>query len=117
MNFQTTTGPGSPTATDPSSRILGFDLARALALLGMIVVHFGLVASADHSRPAWAAFVLRAFNGRAASTFMVLAGIGLTLRSRRALAEDDPLARSEVRKTLIRRGVFLLVVGFMNLMI
>src|SRR4029079_13483978 len=32
-------------------RIFGFDVARSLAILGMVVVHFSLVMSADQSRP------------------------------------------------------------------
>jgi uncharacterized membrane protein YeiB len=99
-----------------SERILGYDLARSLALLGMIVVHFGLVMSADQTRPAWAAGVMHLLDGRAAATFVILAGVGLTLRSRRAAA-DDVRAITPVRKTLINRGFFLLAVGFVNLLI
>ena len=59
-------------------RILGYDVSRALAMLGMIVVHFGLVMSADRKRPAWAAEIMHLFDGRAAATFVVLAGVGVT---------------------------------------
>jgi uncharacterized protein len=98
-------------------RVLGYDLARSIALLGMIVVHFGLVMAADHSRPAWAVAVLRLFDGRAAAIFMVLAGVGVSLRARRAVASADFRAIERVRRTLINRGRFLLVVGFVNLLI
>jgi hypothetical protein len=54
------TGPG------PAERVPGYDVARALALLGMIVVHFSLVAAADRSGPAWLAGVLALLDGRAA---------------------------------------------------
>jgi uncharacterized membrane protein YeiB len=60
---------------------------------------------------------LRLLDGRAAAIFMVLAGVGLSLRSSRAMAAEDPLAASQVRRTLILRGLFLLVVGFVNLLI
>jgi uncharacterized protein len=98
-------------------RVLGYDLARSIAMLGMIVVHFGLVMAADHTRPAWATGVLRLFDGRAAAIFMVLAGVGVSLRSRRAVESADPRAIERVRRTLINRGWFLLVVGFANLLI
>ena len=86
-------------------------------MLGMIVVHFGLVMSADPTRPAWAAEVLHLLDGRAAATFVILAGVGVTLMSRRALGSRDPRAISPAKKTLIRRGIFLLVIGFVNLVI
>lgn len=99
----------------PRNRVVGYDVARSLALLGMIVVHFSLVAAADRSDPAWLAGVLGFLDGRASATFVVLAGVGLTLMSRRAVA--DPAALAGVRKTVARRGLFLLAVGFLNLTI
>jgi uncharacterized protein len=47
----------------------------------------------------------------------LLAGIGLTLLSRRAVASNDPGAVVRVRKTLVCRGLFLLAVGFVNLLL
>jgi uncharacterized membrane protein YeiB len=102
---------------EAAGRILGYDVARSMALLGMIVVHFGLVMAADPTRPAWSAMIMHVLDGRAAATFVVLAGVGLTLRSRRAVAAEDPRAIAPVRATLIRRGLFLLVLGFVNLVI
>ncbi len=98
-------------------RVIGYDVARALALFGMIVVHFSLVAAADRSGPAWLAGLLALLDGRATATFVILAGIGITLMSRRAAVSSDAVALSDVRKTLIRRGLFLLIVGFLNLAI
>jgi uncharacterized protein len=106
-----------PTVTQARDRILGIDLARSLALLGMIVVHFGLVMAADPSRPVWATEVMKFLDGRAAATFVILAGVGLSLRSRRAVASKEPAAIAEVRSVLVRRGLFLLAVGFANLAI
>ncbi len=109
--------PISSPVGEPAKRILGYDVARSMALLGMIVVHFGLVMASDPTRPAWSAMIMHLLDGRAAATFVVLAGVGLTLRSRRALAAEDPRAIAPVRATLIRRGLFLLVLGFVNLAI
>ena len=83
----------------------------------MIVVHFGLVMAADQTRPAWSVRIMHGLDGRAAATFVVLAGVGLTLRSPRAVAADDPRAIAPVRATLVRRGLFLLAMGFVNLVI
>jgi uncharacterized membrane protein YeiB len=83
----------------------------------MVVVHFSLVLAVDHNSPIWLAEVLGFLDGRAAATFVVLAGIGITLMSQRAIASADPKALNAIRKTLVRRGLFLLVVGFVNLII
>jgi uncharacterized membrane protein YeiB len=98
-------------------RVLGYDVARALAILGMVLVHFSLVLAADRGSPAWLAEVLGFLDGRAAATFVVLAGVGVTLLSQRAVAGADQQAIARVRRTLTRRGLFLLVVGFVNLLI
>jgi uncharacterized membrane protein YeiB len=100
-----------------ADRVLGYDVARSLAILGMVVVHFSLVLAADRSGPAWLAEVLGFLDGRAAATFVVLAGVGITLLSRRAVASADPVALARVRKVLVRRGLFLLAVGFVNLVV
>lgn len=98
-----------------SERIGGYDLARSLALLGMFVVHFGLVMAAGQDRPGWAVEVMKLLDGRAAAAFVVLAGVGLTLMSRRAVATGDPEEISSIRRIIMRRGLFLLALGFANL--
>jgi uncharacterized membrane protein YeiB len=100
-----------------AERIRGYDVARSLALLGMIVVHFGLVMGAEQTTPAWAAEIMQFLDGRAAGTFVVLAGVGLTLRSRKAAATADQTRLAGVRRTLRLRGLFLLGIGFVNLVI
>jgi uncharacterized membrane protein len=62
-------------------RIAGYDIARSFALLGMVVVHFSLVLASDRSGPGWLVSILGFLDGRAAATFVILAGVGLTLRS------------------------------------
>jgi uncharacterized membrane protein YeiB len=49
------------------------------------------------------------FHGRAAATFMILAGVGITLWTRRT--------GTGARRALIRRGVFLLAAGMINLIV
>src|SRR4051812_36617682 len=106
---------GEP-SPQPATRIQGYDLARSLALLGMIVFHFGLVMAKDATRPRWLAAVMGCLDGRAATLFVVLAGVGLTLRSRRAAEAGGP-PPAQVRATLTRRGLFLLAAGFVNLLV
>jgi uncharacterized membrane protein len=111
----------STTAADVSrGRIEGYDLARALAIFGMVVVHFALVMSSERAKQGgWAARLVEALDGRAAATFVVLAGVGITLRYRAAAATtpDDDAVLARIRATLVKRGLFLLVVGFLNLLV
>jgi uncharacterized membrane protein YeiB len=107
----------SAPSSAPAERVFGFDLARALAIYGMVVVHFSLTKAAERTAPGWLNLALGFLDGRAAATFVVLAGIGVTLMSYRAVKGADPLAISNVRRALIRRGLFLLVLGFINLRI
>src|SRR6266516_176101 len=104
----------------PPDRIIGYDLARALAILGMVVVHFALVMSSEPMvEEGWMSRVVGFLDGRAAATFVVLAGIGVTLRSRGAAAgaAHHPKGLARLRSTLLKRGLFLLAVGFLNLII
>ena len=107
----------APSVPGPSDRIAGYDLARALAILGMVLVHFTLVMSFGRIGSDWLSRAVGFLDGRAAATFVVLAGVGLTLRSRNAVAGGDRVALKRVRVTLLKRGVFLLLVGFLNLLI
>ena len=101
----------------PAERVVGFDVARALAILGMVVVHFSLVMAKDYDHPGWLGILLKLLDGRAAAVFVVLAGVGITLMSRRAVESGDAVALARVRRTLVRRGWILLALGFLNLMI
>src|SRR5260221_6244762 len=117
---------GGPTLPmQAKKRIEGFDLARALALFGMVVVHFVLVMSYEEHDPAWLRTMVDLLDGRAAALFIILAGIGTSLRTR---GDAAPLAgdpeegdavdlRQVARRILVRRGIFLLVAGFLNLVI
>jgi uncharacterized protein len=106
-----------PPPLAPAGRVFGFDLARALAIFGMVVVHFSLVMADGRTGPGWLSSALGFLDGRAAATFVVLAGIGVTLMSKRAIQAANPLAITKVRAALIRRGLFLLALGFINLRI
>lgn len=83
----------------------------------MVVVNFSLVMTgAEWGREApggdtGLARIASLFEGRAAALFVVLAGIGLTLGARRALASGDPAALLRARKTLWKRSALLFVFG------
>jgi uncharacterized protein len=92
-----------------ASRLDGLDFARFVAFLGMVLVNFHVVMGLEDGAP-WALTFLSFFEGKAAATFVVLAGVGLGLAAQRAEAKD-------FRRTIWRRSLFLFVVGLINSLI
>ncbi len=86
-----------PTAAG-TGRIHGIDLARGLAMLGMVIVHY-VWATDDVGFGAWLA---RGLSGRAMPLFVLLGGVGATLVARR-------VARPDVG--LLVRAVLLAAIG------
>lgn len=104
--------------TMKTSRIVGYDLARALAVFGMVAVNFKVVMcmGAEANAPTWLAGLVSSLEGRAAATFVVLAGVGLSLLSHKSRTQNDTerLAQERLaqeRRTLWKRAFFLFVVG------
>ena len=94
----------------PSQRIVGLDLARALAVIGMVVVNFKVVMASEPS-PVWLDRLTGMLEGRAAALFVVLAGVGVALLTRRSRESGDPGLIAADRKTILKRALFLFVVG------
>lgn len=69
--------------TAPHNRLEGLDLARAMALLGMVLVNFRIAMGVLAGGPTWLKPLLDALEGRSAASFVVLAGIGLGLSTRK----------------------------------
>ncbi|RBP38018.1 putative membrane protein YeiB [Roseimicrobium gellanilyticum] len=98
-----------------ATRLEGFDLARGFAIFGMTLVHFILVMT-QHTPPAeWSTHLLAVLDGRPAAMFVMLAGMGVTLMVSKAAAAGD--APGTLDRRLRRRGIFLLLCGFLNLAI
>ena len=95
------------------NRIIGYDLARALALFGMVVVNFKIVMGAAENGPPWLVDLTGLLEGRAAATFVLLAGIGISLLSGKARRSNTPQATVPIRNTLLKRALFLFVVGLL----
>ncbi|MEW6056550.1 MAG: heparan-alpha-glucosaminide N-acetyltransferase domain-containing protein [Bdellovibrionota bacterium] len=89
-------------------RIAGLDLARTIAFFGMLLVNFRIAMGASEAGPGALGWVLRALEGHAAAMFVVLAGVSLTLFSKGAHH------KKEIRKTLLKRSVFLFLLGLLN---
>lgn len=99
------TGAGTP-------RLIGLDVTRAVALVGVVLMNY-CGALLDTSREAWPERMLDPYTGvlstRFAATFVLVAGIGATLMTRRAI---DRGTRREVTLRLVRRGLLLYAGGY-----
>ncbi|WP_271271527.1 DUF418 domain-containing protein [Aliamphritea hakodatensis] len=98
-----------------TTRLDGLDIARFLAFVGMVIVNFRIIFSGDSDNDfSTLGQLLSLLEGRAAATFVVLAGIGLGLAGMRAAPEQSTFATAIVT---LKRSVFLLVLGLLNMLI
>lgn len=96
-------------------RIIGIDIARALAVIGMIVVNFKIVLGENGL--SWVKTLASAFDGKAAATFVVLAGVGLALMTNSALRNNDSQKLQTARIRIAKRALFLFIVGLSYIVI
>lgn len=90
----------------PNNRLEGLDLARYVAFVGMVIVNFKIVMGAEGGTGVLGV-LSGALEGRAAATFVVLAGIGLGLAGRGAF--------EQTLWVTVKRALFLLVIGLVNM--
>jgi len=101
----------------PNNRILGYDLARAAAFFGMLVVNFSVLMGSGSVSPIWLDWVTEVIRGRPAATFVVLAGVGLSLLTKSIHLSKDRVDLNRKRSALLKRSLFLLVIGLFNFFI
>jgi uncharacterized protein len=101
---------GATSTSNAPRRDDAIDVVRALAILGMFVIHAVLVLAAAFPLSGPTAFVLWLCDGRAAATFVTLAGFGVA----RLVAKTPPAL---VRRTLRMRALMLWGLGILNLTI
>ncbi|MGH1334651.1 MAG: DUF418 domain-containing protein [Aureispira sp.] len=92
-------------------RIIGLDIARAIAVFGMVIVNFKMVlgSQGQGASKAWMSLL----DGKFAALFVILAGVGLALMTRKALQQDTiPLWRKAQIK-IAKRALFLFVFGLL----
>ncbi len=105
------------TQTPPNKRIDGLDLARAIAIFGMILVNYVYTMHLGYQgtgEPTWISWLPALIEGRAAPLFIILAGIGVSLMTKKALVTHDAALLGIRRRTLLRRSLFLFIVGFLH---
>lgn len=94
-----------------SERIVGYDIARGLAVFGMVAVNYKIAMGATENGPAWPAALSGMLEGRAAALFVTLAGVGISLLSRKGHTWNDRGRLAQDRRTLLRRACFLFIAG------
>ena len=93
-----------------SERLIGLDIARYLAFVGMVLVNFDIAMSYGvQSNEGFFNEFIGQLQGRASATFVVLAGIGLGLSSFKK--------ESQTVNTTVKRSIFLLILGLLNMTI
>jgi uncharacterized protein len=98
-------------------RLEGYDIARSFAFFGMVLVNFWALMDINVSCPEWLTFVLGIIQGRAAAAFVILAGVGLSLLTKKAYLSRDPVAFRTARVRIWRRAFFLFALGVLNAII
>jgi uncharacterized protein len=110
-------GVATTSAVRRHGRLVGPDVTRGVALIGVVVMNYhgylnGVGAAPDD---AWYQSMFDPWKGalstRFAATFVTVAGVGITLLTRRSVASGDHAAISDDRWRLTRRGVLLYLVG------
>jgi uncharacterized membrane protein YeiB len=101
-----------------ADRVIDLDVTRAIAMIGVVLMNYhgylilrgGSVGESNintffdpHDGP---------LSTRFAATFVMVAGMGITLMTNRGRLAGDRVKRSADRWTLIRRGVLLYMFGF-----
>lgn len=102
--------PAPQSTKQAKQRIVGIDVARAVAVIGMIIVNFKVVfgAGGDH---AWLKSLVQVFNGKAAATFVVLAGVGLALMTNSAVQDQQRDRLQKASRKIVNKALLLFVIG------
>jgi uncharacterized protein len=111
LNTSTLTSP----AAGSTLRQPGPDVVRAVALIGVVAMNYHgyMIIRGAAQGNGWADDLFNPWTGplstRFAATFVLVAGVGVTLLTRRSIGDADRVA--EMRWRLVRRGAILYVGG------
>lgn len=99
-------GPGGLARLWTPPRVMGLDVARGLAVIGMIAAHTIPFGPFDWGDPTtWGAVA----NGRSSIVFAIIAGVSIAVMTRTPPADADEARRERLR--LAGRGVAIVVIG------
>jgi len=99
--------------TNEKERFKEYDLARTIAIFGMVLINFRVILNAKNEGPMWLMWIMDFIFGRAAVIFVILAGAGLSLMTRRALLSDKHMKLKQICINLMKRSLFLFIAGVM----
>lgn len=91
-----------------NSRIIGFDLARAYAILGMFIVNFNFSFGALVYPTDLFGHFLNIFTGNSTAIFIICAGMGLSLMTSKVSREEE---KRKIRSKVLKRSWFLFALG------
>lgn len=119
MTTETSVGVDT-SAPRSAARLVGPDVTRAVALVGVVVMNYhGYLNGSDAAAQPGDGFFTRLFDPwhgvlstRFAATFVLVAGVGVSLLTDRSRRSGDREAISNDRWRLVRRGVLLYAFGF-----
>ncbi len=94
-------------------RLIGVDVAGALAIAGMVVIDFEVAMFAGQRGPGWLRTLTGLLDGRATAMFLVLAGVGASLMTESARRRGDLAGLAAARTRLLRRAVLLMIAGYL----
>ncbi|WP_256757560.1 DUF418 domain-containing protein [Cohnella sp. WQ 127256] len=100
-----------------TQRITALDFARAWAIFGMIIVNYKLAMQAENNGAKWLIEIAGLFEGRASALFVMLAGLGVSLMTRKARSSMNKDLILNNRRSLYRRAIFLLITGMLLLLV
>lgn len=108
--------PAASLTTSGAPRLVALDVVRAVALIGVVAMNYvGALVTPGRDRGFWGR-VFDPYTGtlstRFAATFVLVAGVGITLLTDRARRDGDSEEIRRVRLRLARRGLLLYLVGY-----
>ena len=108
--------PAASLTIDGSPRSIGLDVVRAVALIGVIGMNYvGGLMTPGRDLGFWGRVFdpyTGALSTRFAATFVLVAGVGVTLLTERARVSNDRELIRGARLRLARRGLLLYLVGY-----
>ncbi len=92
------------------TRIIGFDLARAYAILGMFIVNFNFCFGTFGDRTSFGRF-MNLFVGNSTAIFIILAGMGVALMTNRE--QYNEIEKAKLKSIILKRSWFLFALGLL----
>lgn len=96
-----------------NERIEGLDVARALAMFGMLIVNYTVITHTSTEGDHFLAIFMHLFEGRASALFVILAGVGLTLLTKQAYLTQEVTLLAKKRRDIQKRAAFLFGLGLL----